>query len=456
MCMVYEFRGFRFGNRLYGAAMALALWRRFLADRDGATMVIIGITMPVLIGTMGLAAEVSYWHHHQRAMQNAADAAALAAATASDSNYTAEANAVAAQYGIVNGSGQVVVTAANPATAPGCTSKCYTVLISDSVPLVLSQIVGFQGNTTVNGRKMTNMTAFAVATSQNAYSYCLVALAGSGKAGITSNGAPDTALAGCNTMSNTSAKCNGHDLGSGISNAHTTNSGCGVISNSNVPVMSDPYADMAKNIPANPCSSYPQEPAKKNDPALPAQNQWLGTKSIPSGGSLQICGDLQLTGNTVINAPAGGALVIYNGQLDTNGYKLSTADGSSVAVVFSGTAGNYQHIPTGGGTLDLQAPTSGPWSGVAMYQDPALTQGVDFTAAGSKPILDLTGLVYMPHSSVTVSGAINHSTYGQACLVLVTDNVTINGTGSILANNATCPVAGLQPPGSGNYALLVN
>ena len=43
--------------------------------------VLVALAMPVLVGTMGLAAEASYWYVHQRGMQNAADAAAIAAAT---------------------------------------------------------------------------------------------------------------------------------------------------------------------------------------------------------------------------------------------------------------------------------------------------------------------------------------------------------------------------------------
>jgi hypothetical protein len=161
---------------------------------------------------------------------------------------------------------------------------------------------------------------------------------------------------------------------------------------------------------------------------------------------VQICGDLQLTGDVTIDAPTGAVLVIQNGQLDTNGHTLSTANGSALTVVFSGdnTAG-YTHAPTGGGTLDIAAPTSGAWSGVAIYQNPGLTLGVDISAAGNSPTWDITGLVYLPHSSVTFSGVVNKSSNGQSCFVLVVDNVTINGTGSILSHGG-CGPAGLTMP----------
>ena len=172
-------------------------------------------------------------------------------------------------------------------------------------------------------------------------------------------------------MSDTTASCTGHNLNATYGEAHGTNSGCGNTQMSGVPTVADPYADLASNLPANSCGgSYPQEPAKKKDPALPASNQWSGTSSlsgvIPSGVTV-VCGDQQLTGNTTINNTT---LVIENGQFDTNGYTLS---GSNLTVVFSGTnSASYQHVPTGGGTLDISSPTSGNWSGVAIYQDPRL------------------------------------------------------------------------------------
>jgi Flp pilus assembly protein TadG len=418
----------------------------FLQDEKGASIVFIALTLPAFIGAIGLAVEVSYWRQHQRAMQNAADAAALTAATNGASNYAAEAKAAAAQSGFQDGTGHVTVAVANPATATNCTANCYTATVTDQVPLFLSQVVGYQGSGGNQG--LTTLSASAVATSVTAYGYCVFALGGSGKQGITSNGASSANLQGCNTMSNTSSTCNGHNLNAAIGNAHGTNSGCGNIQNSNVAAATDTFAQLASKIPSNNCNSYPQEPTKTHDPALPSSNQWTGTYT--SSGAQVVCGDQQLTGNVTLNNTT---LVIENGQLDTNGFTLS---GSNLTIIFSGTGGNYTHAPTGGGTLDISAPTSGTWSGVAMYQDPALTQGVDIAAAGSTPTWDISGLVYLPKSSVTLSGAVSKSSTGVNCFELIADNITINGTGSIFQNDTQCGQAGLNQTRGGNRGTLVN
>jgi Flp pilus assembly protein TadG len=442
--------------------------RRFSSDQRGVVVLLVALALPVLAGTMGLAAEISYWYLHQRSMQNAADAAAIAAATNGSSTYAAEAAAVATQYGFTSGSGNITVTAANPGTAAGCTANCYTVTVSDKVPLFLSQIIGYAGNATVNKQGMTALSATAVTTGVpvSGHPYCILALASSGAQGITSNGAPKANLNGCDIMSNASATCNGHNLGATIGDAHGTNSGCGITQNSNVPAVSDPYSRLTSNIPANTCSSYPQEPGKKGTP-FPASNQLTG--SLSWSGNVIMCGDVQLTGNTTISAPSNAVLVIENGLLDTGSYTLQTTSGSGLTIVFAGTNGaTYtgttspcQHYPTGSGTLNIAAPTSGPWTGIAIYQHPNLTDNggdLDISAAGNSPTWNITGLVYLPHASVTFSGAVNKSSNGASCFGIVVDNITINGTGDTFANDTQCSSAGLTLPQSvsGYRGTLVN
>jgi len=453
-----------------GAAAWIGAVEAFRGDERGVSIIAIALTMPVLIGGIGLATEISYWRLHHRAMQNAADSAAIAAATNNGASYAAEAQGVAAQYGFPNGKGQITVAVANPNSAPGCVANCYTVTISDNVPLFFSQIVGYQGTSAssvnsgtnnqvgtpppnagiVGNQRSTLITASAAATTLKPYTYCILALANSGKQGLTSHGAPNTNLNGCNTMSNTGSVCTGHNLNAAVGDAAGTNSGCGITQNSGVMPVTDPFSNLANSIPPNTCTgNYPQAPTTKNAPALPASNQLTGTYSF--GNSKVLCGDQQLIGNTTIDNTV---LVIENGQLDTNGYTLQ---GTNLTIVFSGTNNpNYQHTPTGGGTLDITAPDSGTWSGVAIYQDPSLTKNVDMSAAGNSPTWDISGLVYLPHSSVTLSGAVNKSSQGLRCFEMVMDNLTVNGTGDIFANDDQCAAAGLDQTRGGNRGMLVN
>jgi hypothetical protein len=289
------------------------------------------------------------------------------------------------------------------------------------VPLFLSEVVGYLGNATANKKGATGLSAAAVATSANANSFCILALAGSGAQGITSNGAPNANMHGCDLMSNTGATCNGHNLNADVGSAHLTNNGCGIVQNSNMPVVADPYSGLASHIPADTCGgTYHQEPAKKKDPALPISNQMSGSQ----GWSQKIvCGDLQLTGDTTISGLGGNLLVIENGQLDTNGYTLQTASGSALTVVFTGSNNAGYH---------------------------------DVSYAGNSPTWELSGMVYLPHASVTFSGAVNKSSHGSYCFGMVVDNITINGTADIFAGDNQCSSSGLTLPSGGIRGTLTN
>jgi len=91
-----------------------------------------------------------------------------------------------------------------------------------------------------------------------------------------------------------------------------------------------------------------------------------------------------------------------------------------------------------------------------IVQDPRLTTGVDISSAGNSPTWNITGLIYTPHATITLKGAIDKSTNGQRCVVMVADNFQISGTGGILKTNVqNCLAAGLTQPKSPGAAVLV-
>ena len=85
-----------------------------------------------------------------------------------------------------------------------------------------------------------------------------------------------------------------------------------------------------------------------------------------------------------------------------------------------------------------------------------ISQPTRITAAGNNPTWDISGLVYLPHSSVTLSGAVNKSSQGLRCFELTVDNVTVNGTGDVFANDNQCSAAGLNQTSGGSRGNLVN
>ncbi len=435
--------------------------RRLRKDERGAVSITMGILMIPLVGFLALGYEVSNWYMITRSMQNASDAAALAAAINNGANYDVEARAVASQYGFTTGVNNVTVGVSNTATCPSTGNKsCYSVTINGYTPLLMSQIVGFQGAGNINGQLQKQLGALAVAQpSKTPQDLCLLALASSGTSpALNTNGAPTGNMNGCDSMSNTAAKCNGSNLNLGISFAAGSNAGCGNSQMQQNPLQ-DPYSYLAQNIPplnASGCTSYPVESKHGNSYTVAASNQWSGSLNLLSGNNF-FCGDQELVADTVINTPPsppgnGSVIIIENGQLDLNGHHLTTSAGSAVTIVFSGTNGTYLHAPSDntngpGGLLDINPPTTGPWAGVAIYQDPSLTTGVDIYAAGNSPTWNITGLVYTPHATLTLKGEVDRSTFGKSCMVMVADNFQLSGNGGIAKTDiGQCTQAGLKMP----------
>src|SRR6516164_6835340 len=265
-------------------------FRRLRADERGATSILMGILMIPLVGFLALGFEVSNWYMITRGMQNAADASTLAAAINNSANYNVEASAVAAQYGFINGANNVTIAVTNNAACPNGQTNCYSVSISGFFPLLMSQVVGFQGNGNING---------------------------------------------CDSMSNTAANCNGHNLGLNNSFAVGSNNGCGnhQIHNS---AIADPYSGLATNIPALSSSgcagNYPQETHQGNH--YSGGTSRSGTITLLADNNFW-CGDQLLTGNVTINTPsnASSVLIIENGQLDLNGFTFQTATGCNPPLV---------------------------------------------------------------------------------------------------------------------------
>ena len=443
--------------------------RRLREDERGAAAIMMGLLMIPLVGFLGLGFEVSNWYMITRGMQNAADAATLAAAINNSANYDVEARAVAAQYGFINGVNNITIAVTNQAACPNGQTNCYSTSITGFFPLLVSQVVGFQGNGNINGSLQKQLSAFAVAQSaQQNTPLCLLALASSGVAqGINTNGAPTGSMNGCDSMSNTGAVCSGHNLGLDISFAAKANTGCGAKQVHNDPITDPYYTQISGNLkppfptPTSQCpGGYPQESKHGNSYTVAASNQISGPITLTGSNSTTVpsytfwCGDIELTANVTVTTSGGPAvLVIENGQLDLNSHVFQTASGSFLTIVFTGDNGSYTHGPADntngpGGMLNITAPTFGPWAGMAVVQDPSLRDpGLDVSAAGNSPTWDITGLIYMPHAQIQLKGAIDKSTFGNQCVVMVADNFQISGTGGIMKTDiGGCPAAGLTMP----------
>jgi hypothetical protein len=331
------------------------------------------------------------------------------------------------------------------------------VTITRTVPISLGRIVGYAGNATLptTGAPAVSIVATAIANAPLPAQDCITA-----KNSFSQSGTPKFDAGGCDLYSDGSVTCTGRDFtdqqpkgldfGAGFAVGTDKNGKCGAVS------VSTPAPDVFTNTLAN---NKPNGCIVKNgNYTLPATLNLSGTCLQVLNGTVTV----PPGGTTITTSGASGSVLeISGGNLNLNGNTLSAAFGQGLTIVFTGapipTSAPVAVAPgfiTGGsGTIDFGAPTTGPWSGVALYQDPLMTGDSNSIYSGSSPNFYISGLIYAPNATMSFKGAINHeggptcqsTTCGFACLAFIVNNLQINGDGSIFANaTSQCFLAGLN------------
>ncbi len=96
-----------------------------------------------------------------------------------------------------------------------------------------------------------------------------------------------------------------------------------------------------------------------------------------------------------------GVYVLHNSDLRLNGGRKIT--GTGVTIFMSGTS---TITVNGNSTIDITAPTSGVYSGIAIFGD--RDSAGDFDLSGNSGV-SIVGAVYSPNSSITYTG--NNSSF---------------------------------------------
>jgi hypothetical protein len=441
---------------------------RLLGDERGAVSSTLVLMLIPLVGMLGMATEASTFYLTQRSAQNAADSAAMAAASngcaATDTchttnlsaTYVDEAKSVATQFGFTDDTKTTVTP--TKVTCPSGSAGCYQVTISRKIPIYLVRMVGFNGDSAFGGGRAQTVTAIAIASPKfTPDTYCALALASGGPSvtGFSGSGSPNVDFTGCKIATNGKANCNGHDWKADVSDAGGNVDNCGKngSGNINVPKIDDPYTSLKSFIPTAPTCTVPDYSGMSTDTTT---NKLSGSIDLSSTAVKYYCGNVNITANTSIKAaPGGTVIVIENGGLNVPGGKSFSTSSGALTIIFTGPTTNVNtpsHLLNVDGTIDIAAPQTGNWHGVAIYQNPDLKTGVNYSVAGSGTAWNITGLVYMPNAAVTFKGAVGKATVnGNDCFAFVVDTLVIKGTGNFFEQQSQCTAANLTPP-SGSLA----
>ncbi|MBV8533986.1 MAG: hypothetical protein JO128_00255 [Alphaproteobacteria bacterium] len=417
------------------------MFRRLCRDRRGAYSVITALMLPVLVGFAGFGTETGLWYFKHQQLQGAADAAAYSADLAynlgNTSTFQSEAKAIAAQYGLVDGSGGVTVTVNQPPKSGPNTATAGAVEVIVQQPQQRLFSAAFTSSAL-------DIAARAVAVPTNGAGNanggvaCVLGLDPSASKTVYLSNNASLPNAGCGVVSDSSAADGLYLTNNSIIDGSTASHGGTVVSNNaqlngtsnktGTGAVADPYAN-------------------SNPPTPPACTAQTSSGSGVQRHPLQLqpghfCNGFNFTNNFAVNLAAG--VYYIDSQLVFGNNAVIT--GTNVTLVING---NYAISIGNNATVDLTAPTSGSTSGIVFFGSRTGTSSVvqDFS---NNTILNLQGAVYFPNQIINFdnnasSAGSNGCTQIVGRMVQLANNVTLG---------ANCNNAGTTPIGMGGNATV--
>jgi hypothetical protein len=398
--------------------------RRVRRDEGGATAVITAICLTMLVGFVGLGTEVGMWYAERRAMQTAADAAALGAGfdmfkNGKNSNTTVAAGeADAARNGFTNGVNNVTVTINKPPTLGSYAGK------SNAVEAILTKQRATLFSSLFTAQSV-NIEVRSVATTKFIGVYCILALAAHENGALLFTGTADVLLKNCGinvnsddaggALTSKGASVVGAtyaDIVGGISQSNNSELNVGKIT-TGADAIDDPYANL--NVPTGTGCDY------TNFKVGPSEN-----KSLSPG---RYCGGILIQGTAYFSA---GKYIIAGGTLDIRSSAHVTSDTvNGITIFLTNNGGSYANVNINGSAgVSLTAATSGDYKGIAIFQDrnaPVVNSGSPNTFNGGSN-LNITGAIYIPKQLVVYNGG---NTTNGVCTRIVAYMISFAGTSGL-------------------------
>ncbi|HKS89217.1 MAG TPA: pilus assembly protein TadG-related protein [Stellaceae bacterium] len=418
--------------------------RRLADDQRGIAAVVTAIALVVLMGFCGLAVDVVMWEVNERAMQGAADQAALAAASAFRSTLQTTLNqtplgqsqiAINAAYAAVERNGypssEVTVAAYNNGST--CTGNgCLKVTITQQQPRYFTAVFMSTGPTAsasaVGSCSGCQNGAFNLTS--NGGAACVMALDASGKGVVTTSGNPTMTLNACDLYNNSSDTNATIVSGGGVitgtqsraflAQPNVPSGQIQVPVTTNAAPVPDPYAGLTPPTVSAPCQQLPTPPT-----------------NVPSG---TYCGGNHFQNQTVTFA--NNAVIVITGGLDLHSGSTSfTGTGVTVYVVSDGSNSQASTI-NATTTMNFAAPSSSQYAGIALW----FSGGSPVSYAGTNGS-GFKGAIYAPDADMSYSGSAGSTS---TCTRLIAGSVSLTGGSNATFSNTGCPaIAGPVRTSSG-------
>lgn len=391
---------------------------RFLKENRGSVAVIMALALPVIMGMLSLGVETGLWFASKRDLQSAADGGAISGAwEVTRSSTGATIMTVAALDARKNAhSGERPFTAdvfAPPVSGAYVgNTRAVEVQVRRTETLLLARL--FLNSIQVAAR--------AVALAGSPGDYCVVALDKASADTAEFSGNATIELENCGVAANSDNEQALLVSGSAILKADFIETvggygqqGAGQLLVDTRITHSTAIPDPFENLAIPPSGSCSSKTTYKDTETI-SPTTW--------------CGGVTFNGQANVHFEP-GVYIVDGGEFRVNAG--ATLTGTGVTIILTGSGSDYATVNiNGNATVDLQAPISGTYSGVVMYQDRAASSTGTNTFNGGSG-MELTGVVYIPNQEVRFSGG---SSNGNGCTRLLARSVTFTGNASLENNCA--------------------
>ena len=447
-------------------------------DESGNVLVLTALSLVVVTGMIGVSVDVGRLYRAHRLVEKAADAAALSAAAqmGTDSTGQGPADTAVTQNGFTVGTKAGTVTVTPLVQTATSTTGYVQVTVTEHTPTIFMPILGSKFSTIdISGVAGASYTL----TSNNE---CMLGLSQTGAAvpnasGVETDGsttmtwnttvmsdvategnskinAPNCGVQACGPSTEVSG--NGktaaglYAWGSGSISAKTTTAPSYGTDNSGSTIKASPTLQgcsgdpMAASMPAKPTAG------SCNDPSWMVNHTAGGAAETISPGTY--CNFNTSNVSTLTMQPG---LYIITNTFSTNSGTTITGNGVTIYLANGviANSSNYTYVSGGstpygvgnGTTMNITAPTSGSYAGIAIWDGNNSASSPDTFTFGGGASSTFSGAIYAPNTNMVLGNGSGTSTLSSN---IIGNTIMILG-GSTITNNYTPSSSSSTPTGTG-------
>ena len=386
--------------------------RHFSLSQGGQAAVMLALSLPVLLGGVGVATDFSLYSMKKTTLQAAADQAAIAGARelslARQDNETIAATAATIVRAYVNND--------------SLNLKVKTEVMNEDnkVKVGVSEIwTPFFAHFIDSG--VTPISAEATAGLFGESKLCVLALSPTGTGAVSMIDQSSLDAQGCTVYSNSSHASSVYMGGSASIEAQHMCTVGGVTDNGSL--------NAGKVVTDCPALA---DPLKSRTGLKVGACQF--TKLIYLTGKHELqpgvyCGGLTIAGDAVVTLSPNGEYIIKDGPLVVT--DKATLQGEDVGIYFTGIFGVLNFMKNA--TIDLSGRETGPMAGMLLFDDPSIKSLLRVHNISATNARNLTGTIYLPNANLLVDPA---ATVGEdsAYTAIVVRRLIVQGGPTLVLN----------------------